>query len=84
MNPTVIELVERLGVAAIVAVVLAFGIRWLISEMARRDKKHEELLREKEAYSQSRDESYTTAMRGITAGIQDLKEVLILLSERSK
>ena len=84
MSQTVIDLIERLGVAAIVAVVLVFCIKWLVSEMAQRDKKHEELLQAEREYSQRRDESYTTAMHGITTGMRDLKEVLILLSERSK
>lgn len=70
-------LIERLGTAVAVAVVLGFCLKWAIAEMGRRDKKHAEEMQAEREYSRSRDESYVEAMRETT-------QVLALLSERVK
>ena len=67
------DLIERLGTAVAVAVVLGYWVRWLISE-----------IRNERDYARARDASYVEAMREITAAIQKIEQALVLLSERVK
>ena len=63
MEPSSLNL-EQLGVSAIIVVLLIVAIKWLISEMARREKQHEKAMKEaQDAYSVEREYSKELGIR---------------------